>query len=94
MIKWLIKSANEVRIETKTDVDIFHKEIEQQAEELGATLGTWSETQKQKTSKGEVLEEWYIVKYTLVFNSAKDPETPLRNIEFNLLTQGFEEEEE
>lgn len=85
MIKWLIKSTNEVRIETKTDVDIFHKEVEQQAEAMGATLSSWSEAQKQKTAKGEVLEEWYIVKYVFVFNNPKDPEKPLRSVSYDLI---------
>lgn len=84
MIKALIKSTNEVRVESETDADAFHKEIQKQAEKMGCTLSTFTKTLKQKKSKGEVLEEYYQVKYTFIFNDLKDPEFFLDSIEYNM----------
>lgn len=84
MIKWLIKSTNEIRIETKSEVDEFHVMVQDQAAELGCRLTSWQEAEKQKKASGEVIEEWYIVKYTLTFNDPKDPETGLKSIDYNL----------
>lgn len=87
MIKWLIKSTNEIRIETKSEVEEFHAYIQEKAESLHCRLTSWQEVEKQKKAQGEIIEEFYIVKYTLTFNEAKDPETPLRSIEYNLFNQ-------
>ena len=51
------------------------------------------ETKKEKKSGGEVVEEWYIVKYTLTFNDAKDPEWPMFSIKYNI-TDSFAMNEE
>lgn len=85
MIKYLIKSTNEIRVETKDEADELHKKMTKEAEERDFTLSAWSETKKEKKSKGEVIEEWYIVKYTFIFNDAKDPERALKTIEYDLM---------
>ena len=82
MIKFLIKSTNELRLETKTDVDDFHREIEQQAADNGFTLSSWNETLKEKKQQGEIVEEYYIVKYTFSFNDPKEPERGSKNVEY------------
>lgn len=74
MIKSLIKSTNEVRLENEEDADNFHKEVQEQAEEIGCILSSFTKNLKQKKSKGEIVEEYYQVKYTFVFNDLKDPE--------------------
>lgn len=94
MIKYLIKSTNELRLETKDEVDEFHKIIAKQAEDHDYTLSAWSETKKEKKSKGEILEEWYIVKYTFVFNDPKDPERALKNLTYELVDSYNHEEED
>lgn len=88
MIKWLIKSTNEIRIETKSEVDEFHVMVQEQANDLNCRLTNWQEAEKQKKAGGEVVEEWYIVKYTLTFNDPKDPETALKSIDYNLANGG------
>ena len=55
MIKALIKSTNEVRVETEEDADNFHKELQKQAVDMGCVLSTFTKTLKEKKSKGEVL---------------------------------------
>lgn len=84
MIKYLIKATNEYRVETKEDADALHKQIEEEATSNGWVLSGWTETYKTKKSQGEIIEEWYICKSIIVFNDAKEPEFPLRNIDYNM----------
>lgn len=93
MIKYLIKSTNEIRVETKDEADDLHKMLTKEAEEKDFTLAAWSETKKEKKAKGEIVEEWYIVKYTFIFNDAKDPERPLKSINYDLM-EGYKVEED
>ena len=90
MIKSLIKATNEVRVETEEDADNFHKELQKEAEQLGCILSTFTKTLRQKKSKGEVIDEYYQIKYTYVFNDIKEPYTYLKNIQYNT-TSSMEE---
>lgn len=92
MIKSLIKVTNEVRVETETDADQFHKELQKEAEEIGCILSTFTKTLRQKKSKGEILEEYYQIKYTYVFNDIKEPNTYLDNIQYNMVNSFAKEE--
>lgn len=84
MIKALINSTNTIRVETEEDADQLHKDLQQEAEKLGCVLSTFTKTLKEKKSKGEIMESWYIVKYVFTFNDAKDPITYLKSIEYNM----------
>jgi len=84
MIKSLIKSTNEVRLENEEDADNFHKEVQEQAEKMGCILSSFTKNLKQKKSKGEIVEEYYQVKYTFVFNDLKDPESCLDSINYEV----------
>lgn len=84
MIKWLIKSTNEVRVETEEDANELHKEIEQFAHDNDYILNAWTQTLRTQKSKGEIIASWYICKYVLIFNDAKEPEIPLNEIEFKM----------
>lgn len=92
MIKSLIRATNEVRVETEDDADQFHKELQKEAEEIGCTLSTFTKTLRQKKSKGEVIEEYYQIKYTYVFNDIKDPYTYLKDIKYNMTNSAEESE--
>jgi len=92
MVKSLIKATNEVRVETEADADEFHKELQKEAEEIGCVLSTFTKTLRQKKSKGEILEEYYQIKYTYVFNDIKDPYTYLKNIEYNMTNSTVEDD--
>lgn len=85
MIKSLIKSTNEVRLESEEEADIFHKQVQEEAAKLGCTLTNFNKTLKEKKSQGEIIESWYIVKYTLTFNDPKDPQSLLSSIDYNLI---------
>ena len=89
MIKYLIKSTNELRIETKSEVDEFHEKLQTEAADLNCRVTSWQEAEKQKKAGGEVVDEWFIVKYTLTFNDPKNPEIPLKSIEYNMVGGEF-----
>lgn len=93
MIKSLIKATNEVRVETESDADEFHKQLQKEAEENGCILSTFTKTLRQKKSKGEVIEEYYQIKYTYVFNDIKEPESYLLNINYNMTNSPTNKEE-
>jgi hypothetical protein len=88
MIKFLIKSTNEVRVSTKEEADELHKELEQEAQDNGYTLAAWSETHKDRKSKGEIIEEWMICKWTFVFNDAKEPVDAYNKISYDFYKVG------
>ena len=90
MLKSLIKATNEVRVETEEEADQFHKELQQEAEKIGCILSTFTKTLRQKKSKGEVIDEYYQIKYTYVFNDIKEPYSYLKNIEYNITNSAEE----
>ena len=90
MLKSLIKATNEVRVETEEEADQFHKELQQKAEKIGCILSTFTKTLRQKKSKGEVIDEYYQIKYTYVFNDIKEPYSYLKNIEYNITNSAEE----
>lgn len=89
MIKYLIKSTQEIRVETEEDADVLHKQMATEAEQLGAVLTSWNETKKEQKAKGEIIAEWYICKYTLSFNDPKEPIIPLKSIDYDMITGAF-----
>ena len=89
MVKFLIKATNEYRVETKEDADALHKQIEEEATDNGWTLSGWNETYKTRKAQGEIVEEWYICKSTVVFNDPKEPEDALRNIDYNIIKHDY-----
>ena len=91
MIKYLIKDTVEVRVEDEDAADALHKQMAAEAENIGATLVTWNESIKTRKSGGEIVDSWVIVKYTLVFNDAKEPETVLKSIEYNMANYEIDE---
>lgn len=82
MIRWLVKSTNEYRLETMSDVEQFHQKMQQEAEDGGYTLSAFSWTKREKKEKGEIIDEWFVVKVTFVFNDSKEPENPFTKVEY------------
>lgn len=75
MLKTLLKNTVELRLETKDDVSKHHKEVDEIAKSEDAVLTSWKETRKDVKEKGEIVETFYIVSYTLVFEeNPKEPE--------------------
>ena len=93
MLKYLIKSTQEIRVESESDADALHKQMAAEADEIGAVLTAWTETKKERKEKGEIVEIWYNCKYTLTFNDPKSPSTTLDSIVYNLGTVYKEDSE-
>ena len=84
MIKYLIKSTNEIRVESEEDANELHRFYEKFAHDNDYILNSWTQTLRTKKSGGEIVESWFICKVVLVFNDAKAPDIPLDTIEFNM----------
>lgn len=84
MIKYLIKSTNEIRVEDENDANELHRFYEKFAHDNDYILNSWTQTLRTKKSQGEIIESWFVCKVVLVFNEAKAPEIPLDNIDFKM----------
>lgn len=84
MLKYLIKSTQEIRVETEEAADDLHKQMAEEALKMNAVLTSWTETKKEQKAKGEIIATWYICKYTFLFNDPKEPVIPLESIEYNM----------
>lgn len=84
MIKYLIKSTNEIRVESEEDANELHRFYEKFAHDNDYILNSWTQTLRTKKSGGEIVESWFICKVVLVFNDAKAPNILLDTIEFNM----------
>jgi hypothetical protein len=76
-----LKNVSEYRIDTMTDVKVFHEQLQEQAREEGYTLNSFSWTEKSSKVDGAE-ESYYVVKASFVFNVAKNPE----NYSFSTVT--------
>ena len=83
MIRFLNKATIEERVEDKAAADALHEKIENESGTY--VLSAWSETQKEKKSKVEIIDSWIICKYTLTFNDPKEPVIALDSIEYNMI---------
>lgn len=84
MIKYLIKSTNEIRVEDENDANELHRFYEKFAHDNDYILNSWTQTLRTKKSQGEIVESWFICKVVLVFNDAKTPDIPLDTIDFKM----------
>ena len=82
MITWVLKNTTEYRVDTMSDVEEFHKKLQEEANENGYNLTGFSWTKKEVIASGEVVDEYFVVKAVNVFNEAKEPENPFLNVEF------------
>lgn len=83
MIPWLIKATNEFRLETLEEVEKFHKQLQKEATQYGITLSSFSWKEVEKKSKQEVIDSWFIVKYTFIFNNSKEPDKLFNIIKYH-----------
>ena len=84
MLKYLIKSTNEIRVNSEEDANTLHKEYEDFARDNGYILNSWAQIYRTRKSGGEVVEEWWVCKVVLIFNDVKSPDIPLDTIDFNM----------
>lgn len=71
MVKYLLKSVNTYRVHTVAEVEQLHEELKQNPL---FELTQFSYTTKDIKVKGEVIDQYQVVKAQLVFTSEKEPE--------------------
>lgn len=72
MTKYLINDITTYRVSTVEDVELLHEQL---LEDTTFELTSFSYTTKQIKVKGEIVEEYQLVKAKKVFNAEKEPNT-------------------
>lgn len=84
MIKYLIKTTEEYWLSTRDDVENFHRAIQEDGEKQGYQVAAFGYTEKSIKEGKEVIDNYYIVKVTKLFDDAKEPEeAPLNQITYD-----------
>lgn len=89
MIQYLLKTTEEIMVDTEVDVDSLQDFLKRDAEEQNYVIKTFSYEKKVRKMKGEEDEEYFKCKIVKLFNSEKYPDLPLRKV----LYMGFGKEE-
>lgn len=79
MNRYLISVVQNIRVPNVAEVEKLHTELR---EDHRFELKKFEYTHKEIKSKGEVIDEYELVRATLVFNSEKEPES-IVNIDFD-----------
>lgn len=58
----LLKQVDEIRVESETQAKNLIEEFKEKAREEGYEITSYTSTLKEKKSKGEVIDSFYIVK--------------------------------
>ena len=84
MIKYLIKTTEEYWLSTRDDVENFHRAIQEDGEKQGYQVAAFGYTEKPIKEGKEIVDNYYIVKVTKLFDDAKEPEeAPLSQITYD-----------
>lgn len=84
MVKYLIKTTEEYWIPDLDSVESFHKRLQEDGEEQGYQLAAFGYTEKPVKEGKEVIDSYFIVKATKLFDDAKEPtEAPLNTITYD-----------
>ena len=65
----LLKQTIETRTESENEAKMLIEDYRQQAKDNGYTIGSVGYTYKTKKSKGEIIDEAYIVKVVQIFGA-------------------------
>lgn len=74
MKKFLLKTTEEYWLATLADVEAFHKKLQADAINQEYQLTGFAYTEKPIKEGKEVVDTYFIVKVTKVFDDAKEPE--------------------
>ena len=72
--KFLLKTTEEYWLSDLVTVESFHKELQKDAIDQGYQLTAFAYTEKPIKEGKEVVDSYFIVKATKVFDDAKEPE--------------------
>lgn len=92
MIKYLIKTTEEYWIPDLDSVESFHKRLQEDGAEQRYQLAAFGYTEKPVKEGKEIVDSYFIVKATKLFDDAKEPtEAPLNTITYDHCN-GFKED--
>lgn len=80
-MRFLIKNTTEYRLETIEEVEAFHKKLQERAIAGGYTLTNFSWAEKFVKEKQEIVDSYFQVKCTFVYNELKMPENSWYDVE-------------
>lgn len=92
MIQYLLKTTEEIMVDTEVDVDSLQDFLKRDAEEQNYIIKTFSYEKKARKMKGEEDEEYYKCKVVKLFNSEKYPDLPLRKVLYTGFNDGRSDE--
>lgn len=92
MIQYLLKTTEEIMVDTEVDVDSLQDFLKRDAEEQNYIIKTFSYEKKTRKMKGEEDEEYYKCKVVKLFNSEKYPDLPLRKVLYTGFNDGRSDE--
>ena len=92
MIQYLLKTTEEIMVDTEVDVDSLQDFLKRDAEEQNYIIKTFSYEKKVRKMKGEEDEEYYKCKVVKLFNSEKYPDLPLRKVLYTSFNDGRSDE--
>lgn len=92
MIQYLLKTTEEIMVDTEVDVDSLQDFLKRDAEEQNYIIKTFSYEKKVRKMKGEEDEEYYKCKVVKLFNSEKYPDLPLRKVVYTGFNDGRSDE--
>ncbi len=87
-VKYLLKTVENYRLETLSDVKDFHEWLQEDAKRQGYTLNGFSWTEK--STKDDC---WYNTRVTKAFEKEKDPDLPLKAIAYETYAKLEDEDE-
>ncbi len=72
MAKYLISTIETYRVDTEAEAT---KAIEEAKNDSAYTLGKYISEHKERKSKGEIVDEYWKLSLTKIFNDIKEPES-------------------
>ena len=81
MSKYLVSTVETYRVDTETEAT---KVIEEAKKDNVYVLGKYTSEHKERKSKGEIVDEYWKISLTKLFNDIKEADTPITiNYEVN-----------
>lgn len=74
MSKYLISTVETYRVDTEAEAT---KAIEEAKNDGSYTLGKYTSEHKERKSKGEIVDEYWKLSLTKLFNDIKEADTPV-----------------
>ena len=83
MVRWLLDNTAKYRLENIEDVRAFEAKCRTEAEENGYQVSKFNYVEKEIKVDNEVVDSYFIVSLSTVFNIAKDPEMNVIGVDYD-----------